>query len=61
LLTGNILDPLLSKDVKLLLRRKKGLKKFNEILIGDFDSIIYYFDKIKSLIDDSIIQQLKIA
>ena len=61
LLTGNILDPLLNKDVKLLLRRKKGLKKFNEILIGDFDSIIYYFDKIKSLIDDSIIQQLKIA
>ncbi|MDM0964522.1 PBECR4 domain-containing protein [Clostridium perfringens] len=56
---GNELKKHKMKKVDLILRKKNDDKKFNEIIIGDINNVIEYFDDIKDLIDESLITQNK--
>lgn len=55
LLKGNELDIDKMKDVSLVLQKKAGEEKFNEIIIGNPDALIEYYPKIKEHIDKSLI------
>ncbi|MBU3218269.1 hypothetical protein LL033_26120 (plasmid) [Clostridium estertheticum] len=54
LLKGNELHVNKVKDISLLMRKKMGKEKFDEILIGDSKMIMTYYEKIKEHIDISI-------
>ncbi|MDF2804644.1 MAG: hypothetical protein K0S61_4549 [Anaerocolumna sp.] len=55
LLKGNELHIAKMKDVDLILRKDKGKEKFSEIIIGDSEVLMSYFEKIKELIDENLI------
>ena len=50
LLRGNELNPAASKRVELVLRRRRGTKKFDEVLVGNELLLQKYADKIGSMI-----------
>lgn len=54
LLKGNELDVNKMKDISLLLRKEVGKEKFDEILIGDLEILMTYYEKIKEYIDKSL-------
>ncbi|MDK0710405.1 PBECR4 domain-containing protein [Clostridium perfringens] len=56
---GNELNENKMKKVDLILRKKNDEEKFNEIIIGNINNVMKYFDDIKDLIDDSLITSSK--
>lgn len=54
LIKGNELNANKMKDVSLVLRKKAGKEKFDEIIIGNSDVLINYYEKIKDHIDESL-------
>ena len=55
LVKGNELDLNKAKNVKLLLRKHKDKEKFDEIIIGNPQILMEYYEIIKTHIDDSLI------
>ena len=55
LIKGNELNTNKMKDVSLLLRKKVEKEKFDEILIGDLEILMTYYEKIKEHIHKSLI------
>jgi len=53
LIKGNGLNNLKTNNISLLLRKKSGEEKFDELIIGNHITISKYFDKIKNEIDKS--------
>ncbi len=56
LLSGNELDSSKAKPIKLVLRKKNGTDKFDEILLGDEKIIAEYASDIKEYIDESLLK-----
>jgi hypothetical protein len=56
LLKGKEVDESKSKNVKLLLRKKSGVDKFNEIMIGNKEIVKEYLPELDGIVDESIIQ-----
>jgi hypothetical protein len=55
LIKGDELDINKAQNVKLLLRKEVKKQKFDEIIIGDDEILMTYYEKIKNLIDESLI------
>lgn len=55
LLKGNELDLKKSGNIDLLLRKRNNQEKFNELLVGDMETLRKYDSKVGSLVDKSII------
>lgn len=55
LIKGNELDTNKMRDVSLLLRKEIGKEKFDEIIIGNSEILMNYYEKIKAHIDNSLI------
>lgn len=55
LLKGNKLNINKVNDISLLLRKKVGKDKFDEIVIGDLEMLMSYYENIKEHIDDNLI------
>lgn len=60
LLRGNELNMANAKNVRLLLRKHKDKEKFNEMIIGDLQILMKYYDFIDSYIDDSLDEKIEI-
>lgn len=55
LLKGNDLDLNKAKDVSLVLRKSTGKEKFDEIIIGNLETLMIYYEKIKAYVDESLL------
>lgn len=55
LLKGNELDINKMQDVSLLLRKEVGKEKFNELIIGNSEVLMDYYETIKDHVDESLI------
>lgn len=59
LLKGNELNVNKVKDISLVLRKYAGKEKFDEIILGNSETLMTYYEKIKEHIDESLISLIK--
>nr|WP_312579150.1 PBECR4 domain-containing protein [Sedimentibacter sp.] len=55
LIKGNEIDKNKAKTIKLLLRKEANKERFDEIIIGNDESLSCYYEKIKDIIDINLI------
>lgn len=58
LLKGNLLNPMKSKNISLVLRKKSGETKYTDIIFGTPETLSYYYEYISELLSDDIQKQI---
>ncbi len=58
LLKGNCLDVSIARPLDLVLRRRRGTEKFDELILGDREVASEYADVVKNLVSESLSKEL---